>query len=223
MDEATEGPIVQRRSAGRTAVLPRNAPGMRIGLLGGSFNPPHGGHLMLSRTALRRIGLDAVWWLVTPGNPLKNNAGLPPLAVRIAAARALAHDPRIAVTGLEADIGTRYTYDTIRYLTGRCPGVRFVWLMGADNLAGFHRWQRWDRIARLVPIAVIDRPGTTLKATRSRTAVRLAGRRLDEKDAHLLPGSALPAWVFIHGPRSPLSSTALRAQGRGLPAGRPAR
>lgn len=217
MDDSSEGPVVQRRAPGRTAILPRNAPGMRIGLLGGSFNPPHGGHLMLSRTALRRIGLDAVWWLVTPGNPLKNNAGLPPLASRMAAARALAQDPRIAVTGVEADIGTRYTFDTIRYLTRRCPAVRFVWLMGADNLAGFHRWQRWDRIARLVPIAVIDRPGTTLKAMRSRTAVRLAGRRLGETDAHLLPGSALPAWVFIHGPRSHLSSTALRAQGRGLP------
>jgi nicotinate-nucleotide adenylyltransferase len=196
---------------------------MRIGLLGGSFNPPHGGHLLLSRTALRRIGLDAVWWLVTPGNPLKDNAGLPSLATRIAAAKAVAQDPRIAVTGVEADIGTRYTYDTIRYLTRRCPAVRFVWLMGADNLAGLHRWQRWQRIAHLVPIAVIDRPGTTLKATRSRTAVQLAGRRLDERDAHLLPGSARPAWVFIHGPRSSLSSTALRAQGRGLPPGRPPR
>ena len=222
MDDSADGPIVQRRSPGRTAVLPRNAPGMRIGLLGGSCHPAHGGHRMLSRTALRRIGLDAVWWLVTPGNPLKDNAGLPPLAARIAAAKAVAQDPRIAVTGLEADIGTRYTYDTIRYLTRRCPAVRFVWLMGADNLAGFHRWQRWQRIARLVPIAVIDRPGTTLRATRSRTAVQLAGRRLDERDSHLLPGSALPAWVFIHGPRSSLSSTALRALGRGLPPGRQA-
>ncbi len=223
MDDSSEGPVVQRRAPGRTAVLPRHAPGMRIGLLGGSFNPPHAGHLLLSRTALRRIGLDAVWWLVTPGNPLKDNAGLPPLAVRIDAARTLARHPRIAVSGFEADIGTRYTYDTIRYLTRRCPAVKFVWLMGADNLAGFHRWQRWHDIAALVPLAVIDRPGTTLRATRSRAAVQLAGRRLDESDARLLPDCPPPAWVFIHGPRSPLSSTALRAQGRGLPAARPAR
>jgi nicotinate-nucleotide adenylyltransferase len=184
---------------------------MRIGLLGGSFNPAHQGHLLASETALRRLGLDRVWWIVTPGNPLKDNAGLPPLAERIAAARAVAQDPRIDVTGFEAAIGTRFTYDTLAYLGRRCPGVNFVWLMGADNLASFHRWQRWRLIAGLMPIAVIDRPGSTLKASRSAAAVALARRRLDESDAVLLPGAATPAWTFIHGRRSPLSSTALRA------------
>ncbi len=216
MQTGTEGPLVQTRARRRTPALPPHAPGLRIGLLGGSFNPPHEGHRLLSLTALRRLRLDAVWWLVTPGNPLKNNAGLPSLHVRMAASKALARHPRIAVSGLEADIGTRYTWDTVRYLTRRCPDVRFVWLMGADNLASFHRWQQWQRIAGLLPIAVIDRPGTTLRATRSPMAVRLAGRRLDESDAALLPTMQPPAWVFIHGPRSTLSSTALRKQGKGL-------
>ena len=143
---------------------------MRIGLYGGSFDPAHEGHLHVSTTALRRLRLDRVWWLVTPGNPLKDNARLPPLEERIARARRLAADPRIDVTGLEAAIGTRYTFDTVDELTRRCPGVHFVWLMGADNLAQFARWQRWRDIARRVPIAVIDRPGATLKATRAPAA-----------------------------------------------------
>src|SRR4051794_19297892 len=213
----TEGPSVQPRRAGRMARLPRHAPGMRIGLLGGSFNPPHAGHLLVSLTALKRMGLDLVWWLVTPGNPLKDNAGLPSLDQRIEAARDTATDPRVIVTGLEAEIGTRFTHDTIAYLVRRCPGVHFVWLMGADNLASFHRWQNWEGIARLVPLAVIDRPGATLKASRSPAAVRLAAYRLDETDAPLLPGHPTPAWIFLHGPRSTRSSTELRARGQGLP------
>jgi nicotinate-nucleotide adenylyltransferase len=211
-----EGPVIQPRWGAGIPVLPHNAPGLRIGLLGGSFNPPHPGHLLISSIALRRLGLDRVWWLVTPGNPLKNNAGLPPLAERIAAARELVQDPRIDVTGVEADIGTRFTHDTVAYLVRRCPRTRFVWLMGADNLASFHRWQRWRRIAGLVPLAVIDRPGSTLRACGSPAAVSLAPYRLDESDAPLLPGSPPPAWVFIHGRRSDLSSTALRAAGQGL-------
>ena len=191
--------------------LPRLAPGMRIGLLGGSFNPPHGGHMLVSETALRRLGLDRVWWIVTPGNPLKNNAGLPSLTHRIAQARALARDPRIDVTGFEAAIGTPYTFETLAYLRRRCPGAQFVWLMGGDNLASFHRWRRWRDIARMMPIAVIDRPGSTLRATRSIAAIALADRRMDEGDAALLPGAPTPAWAFLHGRRSPLSSTALRA------------
>ncbi|WP_460449621.1 nicotinate-nucleotide adenylyltransferase [Alsobacter sp. SYSU BS001988] len=207
-----EGPLVQPRTTGPLPSLPRHAPGMRIGLLGGSFNPAHHGHLLASETALRRMGLDRVWWIVTPGNPLKDNAGLPPLRERMAAARAIAQDPRIDVTGFEAAIGTRFTHDTLAYLGRRCPGVNFVWLMGADNLANFHRWQRWRLIAELMPIAVIDRPGSTLKASRSAAAVALARHRLDESDAGLLPGAATPAWTFLHGRRSSLSSTALRRQ-----------
>ena len=134
---------------------------MRIGLFGGSFNPPHRGHVHATELALKRVGLDRVWWLVSPGNPLKETRGLPPLASRMEAARAIARDPRIVVTGLEAEIGTRYTYDTVAYLRRRCPGVRFVWIMGADILSQLPQWQRWRGIAELVPFAVIDRPGAT--------------------------------------------------------------
>lgn len=191
-------------------VLPIHKPGLRIGLFGGSFNPPHAGHRLVSLIALKRLRLDRVWWIVTPGNPLKNNSALPSLEERMAAARALARHPRIDVTGFEADINTHFTYDTIVYLKRRCPEVDFVWLMGADNLSGFHKWQRWQDIAKLVPIAVIDRPGSTLKAAHGRAATRLARYRIDEASAGKLAGEKCPAWVFLHGPRSHLSSTMLR-------------
>ncbi|MGV6871243.1 nicotinate-nucleotide adenylyltransferase [Pseudochelatococcus sp. B33] len=191
-------------------VLPPHAPGLRIGLFGGSFNPPHAGHRLASLIALKRLQLDRVWWIVTPGNPLKDNSALPPQAERMAAAAALAHHPRIDITGFEAEIDTHFTYDTIAYLKRRCPQVHFVWIMGADNLNGFHRWQRWREIADLVPIAIIDRPGSTLRAARSRTATVLARRRLTETDAGLLASAPRPAWIFLHGPRSPLSSTQIR-------------
>jgi nicotinate-nucleotide adenylyltransferase len=184
--------------------------------MGGTFNPPHAGHLLITDTALRRLRLDRVWWLVTPGNPLKDNAGLPPLADRLAAARRIADDRRIVVSGLEAQIGTRFTFDTLRWLQARAPAARFVWLMGADNLPGFHRWQAWDGIFRLMPVAVVDRPGATLRAATSRVARRFAQARIDETDAALLPDLPAPAWVFLHGPRSALSSTALRAAGQGI-------
>jgi nicotinate-nucleotide adenylyltransferase len=190
--------------------LPPHATGMRIGLFGGTFNPPHEGHRLVSLIALRRLGLDRIWWLVTPGNPLKENAGLPPLGLRMEACRRLARHPRIVVSGLEAEIGTRYTYDTIAFLRQRCAGVDFVWIMGADNLASFHRWQRWRDIANLVPIAVIDRPGSTLKASHSRAAIALSQYRFDESDGPMLAQAAPPAFMFLHGPRSDLSSTALR-------------
>jgi nicotinate-nucleotide adenylyltransferase len=184
---------------------------MTIGLFGGSFNPPHDGHRLVTLTALRRLGLDRVWWLVTPGNPLKDTRGLPPLAERMAAARHLMRHPRVAISGIEAAIGTRYTLETIRWLTRRCPGVRFVWIMGADNLSGFHRWQGWREIAALVPIAVIDRPGNTVRSHQSRAATVLERWRLDETDGRVLAHLRPPAWIFLHGPRSVLSSTALRA------------
>ena len=197
--------------------LPRHASGMRIGLLGGTFNPPHEGHRLVSLIALKRLRLDAVWWLVTPGNPLKDNSGLPPLAERMAASRAMAADPRIIVSNLEAGIGTHYTCDTLAWLKRHCVGVRFVWLMGADNLADFHRWKRWRDISESVPIAVIDRPNSTLRAANSRAAVFLSGRRIDESDGSLLAGAQPPAFVFLHGPRSSLSSTELRAARGGTP------
>jgi nicotinate-nucleotide adenylyltransferase len=192
-------------------VLPPHAPGMRIGLFGGTFDPPHEAHRAASMLALKRLKLDRVWWLVTPGNPLKNTSGLAPLATRIAAARALTHHPRIDVTGLEAVIKTRYTYDTILWLLARCPGVQFVWIMGADNLRSFHRWQKWRDIAKLVPIVVVDRLGPSLYAGASPAAQAFSRARIPEHAAAGLPNRRAPAWAFLHGLKSPLSSTALRA------------
>lgn len=192
--------------------LPFAMRGQRIGLFGGSFDPPHRGHLMLSRMALTRLGLDAVWWLVTPGNPLKGHQP-GALARRIAAAKAMARDPRIVVTAVEAALHTRYTADTLSLLSARLPGVDLVWLMGADNLVQFDRWRDWRRIAATMPFAVYDRPGSTLRSIASPAARTLARYRLDERDAALLPGTTPPAWVFLHGPLVSLSSTALRAGG----------
>lgn len=198
----------ERRAARR---LPLATAGLRVGLFGGSFNPAHGAHLAASLLAMRRLGLDRVWWLVTPGNPLKDNRALPPLEARVALARAVARHPRIDVTGFEADLGVRYTYETVAFLVRRLPQVRFVWIMGADNLARFDRWQRWRAIADLVPIAVVDRMGNSLAATASCAAQALARYRLDEREAPLLAGLDPPAWVFLHGLKSPLSSTGIRA------------
>ena len=194
--------------------LPIHAKGLRIGLFGGTFNPPHEGHRLASLIAMSRLKLDRIWWLVTPGNPLKQNDGLPPQAERMKLARQLARHPRIDVTDLEARIGTRYTYDTIRWLTRRCPGVDFVWIMGADNLANFHRWQRWREIASMVAIAVVDRPGSTLKAMQSRGGNWLSRHRLREHEAAQLARCRPPAFAFLHGPRSDLSSTELRLKSR---------
>jgi nicotinate-nucleotide adenylyltransferase len=192
--------------------LPPHPSRLRIGLYGGSFNPPHAGHRHVTLLAMRRLRLDRVWWLVTPGNPLKELSGLAPLSERMAAARVLARHPRIAVTGFEAEIGARYTLDTLEYVAARAAAARFVWIMGADNLAQFSRWRGWRRIAELMPFAVVDRPGWTLRATRSKAALALGPFRIDETDASILPDLPPPAWVFLHGPRSPLSSTVLRQQ-----------
>ena len=198
----------------RPVRLPPHAPGMRIGLFGGSFNPPHEGHLLVSRIALKRLRLDRLWWLVSPGNPLKDTRHLPPLATRIAAARALARDPRIVVTGVEAEIGARYSVDTLRFLRHRCRGVHFVWIMGADNLLQFHRWRRWAEIARLAPIAVIDRPGATLRVASAKAAQRFASARRREYEAPAFARAQPPAIIALHGPRSARSSTQLREGGK---------
>ena len=190
--------------------IPFNANGMRIGLLGGSFNPPHAAHRAISLFALKRLKLDRVWWLLTPGNPLKDNGQLHGLAERARAAREVADDPRIDISCLEAVIGVRYTVDTIIHLRRRVSGVHFVWIMGADNLAQFHRWQNWRRIAAEVPIAVIDRPPQSFRALAAPAAQALARYRLPANQAALLADQRAPAWVFLTGMKLNLSSTGLR-------------
>lgn len=191
--------------------MPHVERGMAVGLFGGSFNPPHAGHALVAEIAIRRLRLDQLWWMVTPGNPLKEAAGLKPLGERIAASRRIAVDPRIKVTAFEAGHAIRYTADALALARARNPGVRFVWVMGADNLGQFHRWQRWREIVDTMPIAVIDRPGSTLAFLSSVMARTYWQSRIDESDAPLLARLRPPAWTFIHGPRSSLSSTALRA------------
>ncbi len=187
--------------------------GQRIGLLGGSFDPPHSGHLHITRRALAAFGLDRVWWLVSPGNPLKREAPAG-LERRVAAARALvAGHPRVVVTDIEAHLGTHYTAETLLALLGRYPGVRFVWLMGADNLAGFHRWDSWAEIMRMVPMGVLARPGEQLRAGLSPAARRFARWRLPVEAARGLADQAPPAWVLLPGAMLDLSSTALRQGG----------
>lgn len=195
---------------------PWAAPGQVVGLLGGSFDPPHAGHVHLTREALKRLGLDQVWWLVSPGNPLKRNPPAP-LPQRMAAARALMRHPRVRVTDLEAGFGTRATIDTLTALRRAYPRLRFVWLMGADNLAGFHRWERWPDILNSVPVAVLARPGQRLKGLTAPAARRFAFARLAQAQAGLLRRRPPPVWVFLDMPMRRESSTALRAAASGHP------
>jgi nicotinate-nucleotide adenylyltransferase len=188
--------------------------GMRIGLLGGSFNPPHAAHRMISLTALKRLGLNQVWWMVSPGNPLKDHDGLAPLAERIRLSREVSRHPRIKVTGFEAGIGTAYTAEVLRFLRRRFPHTRFVWLMGADNLVSIHRWSEWQAIFGLMPIAAVDRPGWRRRALASPAANLFCRFRIPESEAAVLPYLAPPAWCYLSGPLSELSSTALRSRRR---------
>jgi nicotinate-nucleotide adenylyltransferase len=185
---------------------------MRVGLFGGSFDPPHAGHVHVSREALKRFALDRVWWLVSPGNPLKKN-GPAPLERRVAAARALVRHPRIAVTDIEARLGTRYTGATIERLIALYPGVRFVWLMGSDNLVQFDRWQRWDWIMRTVPVGVLARPGQGVHARTAKAARVFAHARRPASAATALPRAQAPAWTFLDMPMVDVSSTEIRARG----------
>jgi nicotinate-nucleotide adenylyltransferase len=198
--------------AERYLKMPHVEKGMSVGLFGGSFNPPHQGHALVAETALRRLGLDQLWWMVTPGNPLKDHRELAPLAERIRMSEELAPGPRVKVTAFEKRLGQSYTAKTLERVQALNHGVHFVWIMGADNLRTFHRWQNWQKIACTFPIAVIDRPGATLSYLSSRMAKTFDYARVDEEDAMSLPGRRAPAWTFIHGPRSPLSSTALRTR-----------
>lgn len=185
---------------------------MCIGLLGGSFDPPHAGHAHITREALKRLGLDRVWWLVSPGNPLKRE-GPAPLPRRIAAARRVMQHPRVVVTDIEARIGTRFTAETLERLIALYPGVRFVWLMGADNLATFDRWQRWRWIMDRVPVAVLARPGQNLSARRPRAAAIYDTHRLREAEGPRLCTAEAPAWCYLNVPMVDISSSEIRARG----------
>lgn len=193
---------------------PHAAPGQVVGLFGGSFDPPHPGHLHLSREALKRLGLDQLWWLVSPGNPLKQHPPAP-LAYRLAAARQVARHPRITITDIEARLGTRATADTLVALQHRYRGVRFVWVMGADNLAELHRWGNWHTIMARVPVAVFARPGQRMNALTARAAKQYAAARLPERSARALGRADPPAWIYLDMPMRRESSTALRAQMEG--------
>jgi nicotinate-nucleotide adenylyltransferase len=193
--------------------LPYAPPGQVVGLLGGSFDPAHAGHVHITQEALKRFGLDRVWWLVTPGNPLKAR-GPAPLPVRLAHARAIMRHPRVLVTDLEARLGTRYTAETIAALQHRYPGVRFVWLMGADNLAQFHKWERWREIVERVPLGVLARPGDRIPARTSKVAQLYSQYRVRKRDAFGLGHLQAPAWAFVNIPMQCISSSEIRESGQ---------
>ncbi|HWY62082.1 MAG TPA: nicotinate (nicotinamide) nucleotide adenylyltransferase [Rhizomicrobium sp.] len=176
--------------------------GLVIGLLGGSFNPAHGGHLYVSLTALRRLKLDYVWWLVSPGNPLKDGREMAPFEKRLAGAKKMARHPRLIVSDIERQLGTRYTIDTVAALKRRFPGIHFVWLMGSDNLENFHLWRNWKDIAVRLPLVVVQRPGSILAATHA-APIRRYGKTRALK--------APPAILVLDGARNPESATRLRS------------
>lgn len=187
--------------------------GPGIGLLGGSFNPAHGGHLHISRLALDRLRLDEVWWLVSPQNPLKPLAGMAPLARRLEAARKVAAgEGRIRVTDIERELATSYTVDTLEALAGRFPAARMVWIMGADNLVQLPRWKGWRTLFRNVPIAVFARPKYSSRALSGRAARRFAAARVRETRAAKLVDMKPPAWVFMRTPMVADSASRIRAR-----------
>ncbi len=192
--------------------LPYAADGNRIGLFGGSFNPPHQGHLMVAKTAMRRLKLHQVWWLVSPGNPLKSHYELAPIEQRVAAVQQLAHHPKMKVTAFEEVLGTSYSARTLQQLQLRRPRLKFVWLMGADNLSNFHHWQNWQSIIEGVPVAIVDRPKATLSPLSAQVCQRYGFAQLPEKSADQLPDCAAPCWTILHGPLDETSSTLLRKQ-----------
>lgn len=193
--------------------FPLARPGQTIGLLGGSFDPAHAGHAHITREAMKRFGLDHVWWLVSPGNPLKTN-GPAPLARRVQHAREVMQHPRVKVTDLEARLGTRYTAQTLAALIARYPGVRFVWLMGADNLAQIDQWQDWRWIMETVPIGVLARPGDRISARMSHAARLYGAYRIKAHDSQMIAHADAPAWCFVNVPLSAQSSSAIRASGQ---------
>lgn len=190
--------------------LPATADGMKIGLFGGSFNPPHEGHVHVCETALKRGQLDQIWWLVTPGNPLKDTSELESLSGRIQKCHDIIKHPKMKVTAFETKHNVRYTQETLQVLLTLRPNLNFIWVMGADNLKNFHKWQNWRKIANMMPMMIIDRPGSTLSYRSAQAAIALSRYRIDESDSELLAQMRAPAWSFIHAPRSALSSTAIR-------------
>ncbi len=183
---------------------------MRIGLLGGSFNPAHAGHLHVAKLALRRLQLDQVWLLVSPGNPLKPRDGMASFTERLATARAIADGRRIVATDIEARLGTRYTWDTLRSLRQRFPKTDFVWIMGADNLAQLPQWQRWTAIAQTMPLLIVPRPSWKARALGGQAASRLRGARRGAHSAARLAGLKAPAWLYLPASENTLSATLLR-------------
>jgi nicotinate-nucleotide adenylyltransferase len=185
------------------------ASGLKIGLFGGSFNPAHSGHLYVSLTALTRLKLDYVWWLVSPGNPLKNGSPMSDFAKRFASAESIARDPRLIVSDIERQLGTRYTMDTVTALQQRFPQIQFVWLMGSDNLENFHLWRDWQKLARALPLAVVQRPGSLMAAVHAAPIRQFGARRVDGVTDLPKP----PAILILDGARNPESATRLRALG----------
>jgi len=186
--------------------------GMRIGLLGGSFNPAHDGHRHISLIAMKRLGLDRVWWLVSPQNPLKSAIELAPLEQRMARARQVAQHPHIVVSDFESRVGTQFTCDTLAVMRQRWPGVRFVWLMGADNLIQMPRWRRWRWIMNTVAVLVLDRPGAGIKSLHGQTAISYRRAWLPGEKLAQLTAKKPPAWGFIACRRHAASSTSMRAK-----------
>ncbi len=189
---------------------------LRVGLLGGSFNPAHEGHLHVARQAMIHLGLDQLWLMVSPGNPLKPRKGMAPFAERLASARRIADGRRIIATDIEARLGTQYTADTMRELRRRFRHTKFVWLMGADNLVQLPRWGRWLEIIRAMPMLVLPRPGATLKALAGQAASRMRAHRLPARAGLCLAAGAAPAWILLPVKENATSATALRRNVEGV-------
>ena len=193
--------------------MPHAEKGLAVGLFGGSFNPAHEGHAHVAETALARLGLDKVIWLVSPQNPLKPSHETQALTRRMYGAARFASGSAMLVSDAETRIGARYTIDTVRVLKARFPRVHFVWIMGADSLATFHRWRGWTQLMRSLPVAVVSRPWAGLKSRTSPAARRFDFARRPAREGRLLPLMTAPAWTYLRGPLNYASSTAMRQRG----------
>ncbi len=191
-------------------IFPGRSRGLTVGLFGGSFNMPHAGHALVADQAIQKLSLDRLLWLVSPGNPLKSHHNLAPLVERIEFSKALVKNNRIIVTGLEQVLSTIYSFDTLVYLKTRYPEINFVWVMGADSMATFHKWRFWKKIVCLVPILIVNRPYSTYKALNSPMAQTFARYRVLQEGLRTLPFLSPPAWGFVFGSLSYLSSSELR-------------